>query len=340
MCALALLPQGGAAAGVTPRQEQRAGGALPEAGGEQRGPADLVGDELVDLALVEQHVGRAGRGPALVEGGVPAGAAVAVLPGFRREQVGVRKPQHDAVVRVQHLGVEAEALGQPGTERKCPGGVHLRAERGVHHHAPVAQLVAEALDQDGAVVRHVAGGLALLGQVGQHIVHGPGVQPRAGQPFPGGGLGESADLAQERAQRAPQLQRAAELVALPERQPAGNAGGRGDQDAVPGDVLDAPGGRAQREHVAHARLVDHLLVQLADPPAPLPRVRAGQEHPEQAAVGDRAARGDGQTLRAGAAGEGAGHPVPDQPGAQLGERVGGIAAGQHVEHGVVGGLRQ
>jgi hypothetical protein len=32
-----------------------------------------------------------------------------------------------------------------------------------------------------------------------------------------------------------------------------------------GDVLDAPGRRAEEEHITDARLVDHLLVELANP---------------------------------------------------------------------------
>ena len=61
-----------------------------------------------------------------------------------------------------------------------------------------------------------------------------------------------------------------------------------------GDVLDPPARGAEDEHVADARLVDHLLVQLADPGTAL----AGEEHAEQAAVGNRPAGGDGQPLRA------------------------------------------
>ena len=63
-----------------------------------------------------------------------------------------------------------------------------------------------------------------------------------------------------------------------------------DHDPLEGDVLDAPRGRAEQERLARPALVDHLLVELADPGA------VGQEHAEQAAVGDGAAAGDGQPL--------------------------------------------
>ena len=121
--------------------------------------------------------------------------------------------------------------------------------------------------------------------------------PAAEQPLPGRPPAQRADLAQERAQRPAQLQRAAELVALPERQPARHPGRGRDQDAVAGDVLDPPGGRAQGEDVADPGLVDHLLVQLADPAAALLGVGSRQEDPEQAAVRDGAAGGDGEPLR-------------------------------------------
>ena len=70
--ALALLPQRGALAGAAPGQQQRARGALPEPGGEQRGAAHLVGDDLSDLALVEGDVAGADRGLLAVERRVEA----------------------------------------------------------------------------------------------------------------------------------------------------------------------------------------------------------------------------------------------------------------------------
>ena len=63
-------------------------------------------------------------------------------------------------------------------------------------------------------------------------------------------------------------------------------------------------------------------------PGPL----AGDEHAEQAPVGNGAARGDRQPLGAAASGEGVGGTIPHQPRPQLGERLGRVAAGQHVEH--------
>ena len=74
------------------------------------------------------------------------------------------------------------------------------------------------------------------------------------------------------------------------------------------------------------RLVDHLLVELADPAA------VGQVDAVEAAVGDRAGVGDDQRARAFAAVDGAVGAVPDDPRAELGEAVRRIAAVEHVEH--------
>ena len=116
----------------------------------------------------------------------------------------------------------------------------------------------------------------------------------------------------------------------------GCPGRRGDQHPVVGDVLDPPRRRAQGEDVADPGLVDHLLVELTDPGLLL----ADQEDAEQPAVGDRPAAGDGQPLRPGSGGQLAGDAVPDDAGPELGEGVVGVAAREHVEHRVVGALRQ
>lgn len=353
--ALALLPQRGAFAGAAARQQQGAGRALAEPGREQRRAADLVGDDPADLALLERHVRRAdGRLFAVVRESrqrcrvldrtvrrvlrqILCGVEVQEV---QAHQVGIRQPEHDAVVGMHHLRVHAVPLGEAGTQRQRPRRVHLRAERGMDHDPPVTQLVTEPLDEDGPVVRHMAAGAALFVDVRQGVVGGPGVEAGGEQSRAGVLLRQSADLAEERTQSAPQLQRAAQLVALPERQPAGNAGGGRDQDPVTGDVLDPPGRGAEREDVADPRLVHHLLVELTDPAAALLGVGAREEDPEEPPVGDRPPGGDGEPLCAGAAGDRAGHPVPHHAGAQLGEGVGGVAAGEHVQHGGERGLGQ
>ena len=312
---LPLLPQRRATAGVAAGEQQRTRGALAEAGGEQRGPADLAGDQVVDLLGLEDD--ELARG---------------------RVGVGLGDPDHDPVVGGHRLAVDPEPLAQPRVDRQRPGRVHRDAVRRVDDQPPVAELVAEPLDQQGAVAGEHVGGLDLLGEVADQVGRGPLVEAVLAGARGGLRLREGSELAGEASDRGTELGRAAEGVALPERQPARHARRRRDQDPVMGDVLDPPARGAEREHVADPGLVDHLLVELADPsPRPL---ASDEEDAEQAAVGDGAAAGDGQPLRAGAAGERAGDAVPDDAGAQLGELVGGIAAGQQVEGRLEGAARE
>ena len=132
-------------------------------------------------------------------------------------------------------------------------------------------------------------------------------------------------LARELADRPAELDRAADPVTAPERNRARNAGGRSDDHAVAGDVLDPPGAGAEQEDLARPGLVDHLLVELADPPA------VGEVDAVEAAVGDRPCVGDGELACSLATAQGAGGPVPDEPRPQLGEALGRIAAVEHVE---------
>lgn len=94
----------------------------------------------------------------------------------------------------------------------------------MHDQPPVAELVAEPLDDHRAVVRDVAGGLPLLVEVGDEVGGGPGVQARRGDAFLCLLLWKARQLAGERAERAAQLGGTAEGVAVPERQLAGLAG--------------------------------------------------------------------------------------------------------------------
>ncbi len=273
--ALTLLPQRRAPAGVATREQQRPGRALAEPRGEQRRAADLGGDDLLELVGLE--------GDQL---------------GARRVLVGLRDPQHDAVVGGHRLGVDAVALAQAGVDRQGPGRVHRRAVRRVHHQAPVAELVTEALDHELLVVRDDLGGLLLLLDQRDQVARGPLVEAGgrgARDRLLGGHRGH---LAGERADRRSQLGRASQRVAGPERQPPRLTGRRGDEHPVVGDVLDAPAGGAQREDVAHPRLVDHLLVELTDARLPSRGARGGrgadEEDPEQAAVGNRPTAGHRQ----------------------------------------------
>ena len=83
--------------------------------------------------------------------------------------------------------------------------------------------------------------------------------------------------------------------------------------------------RAEHEHLAAPALVDHLLVELAHAAA------VDREHAEQPSVRDRPAGGDREPPGALASAERVRAPVPDDPRPELGELVGGVAAGEQVE---------
>ena len=74
------------------------------------------------------------------------------------------------------------------------------------------------------------------------------------------------------------------------------------------DGLDPPGRIAQHERLADSPLVDELLVELAQPRAPLAQI-----HRELAGVGDRPAADQGKLGRAGQRGQPVVNPVPGDP---------------------------
>ena len=234
--ALPLLPERGAGAGIAARQEQGAGSALAEAGREQGRAAHLAGDELVELVGLEHEE-----------------------LGARRLATGVGQASDDAVVGGDHRAVDAEPFEDAGAHRERPWGMDPPPVGREQHHAPVAELVVEAFDDQRAVGGDDAGGLALLEQERGEVGAGPRVEVAELLPV------EVAPdvVADGRAE----LVRTPDGVALPERQPGRLAERGRDDDPVVGDLLDAPAGGAEREDVVDARLVDHLLVQLADPPA-------------------------------------------------------------------------
>ena len=290
-------------------QEQRARRRLAELGREQRRRAELPQHQRLDLVGVGQHQPRVGR------------------------LVGVGEADDEAVVVPHRLGVDAALLAHGGEDRHRPRRHHPSAERRQQADAPVAQLVAAAFDDDGPVVGDVADGGLLIGQVLQQVLGRLAVEVvlllEAGQRR-GGRL--RLQRAHQRADGAAELERPAGLLALPERHLARLARRRRDDDLVVGDVLDAPGRGAEQEGLADGALEDHLFVELAD--AGGAGRRAGQEHAVEAAIGDGAAVGDRDALGAFARDHRVADAIPGDARPQLGELVGGVAAGQHVEHAV------
>ena len=174
-----------------------------------------------------------------------------------------------------------------------------------------------------AVRRHDARGRLLLAQEVDQVARGEPVEVVVGleplRALVDRPAAEGADLA-------PELLGTADAVAAPERHGARRARRGRDGHAVAADVLDPPGGGAEQERLARARLVDHLLVELADAPP------VGQDDGEQAAVGDRAGVGHGELARAAPGPDRPGDAIPDDARAQLAELLRRVAPVEHVEH--------
>src|SRR3954470_21096668 len=151
---------------------------------------------------------------------------------------------------------------------------------------------------------------ALLGEVGERVAGRPLVHADLGQPRDGCLRLQSLQVAHKGAQGTAELDRPAGCVTVPEGQLPRNAGRRGDEHAVVRDVVDAPARAAESEHVADARLVDHLLVELTDPRRALARVSTREEDAEKSAVGNRAAARDSEPLGTGTGRELPGDAVP------------------------------
>ena len=196
------------------------------------------------------------------------------------------------------------------------------------HKPPVADLVAEALDDDRAVRRHDAGRVALLAEEDHQVAGGALVEEElVPQPLERLLLRHGDQLARRLADRRAELVRPADALALPERHRARHARRRGDEHPVARDLLDPPGRRAEQEGLAGAGLVDHLLVELADSSAAVDEMDAVEP-----AVGDRPGVRDGEAAHALAPADDPARAVPDDARPQLGELVRRVAAGEHVEH--------
>lgn len=198
-------------------------------------------------------------------------------------------------------------------------------------HPPVTQLVAEAFHHQRGVGGNGARGLFLLVEQTPQVVHREVVESNCGAPFVEGGAVHPGQLAGEGSHCGAELGGPAHRVAAPERQPGGFSGRGDDQHPVVGDLGDPPAGGAQGDDVAGPGLVDHLFVEFAHPRGLFGVCAGGQVDGEQAAVGDGAAGGDGEALRAGPGGDGTGVAVIDHPRPELGEIGGRVLARQQIQ---------
>ena len=122
-----LLPQWCSLAGAAARDQECPGSVLPEACTEERGLPYLADDQLLDLVRPDQQVRKA------------------------RRRVRLGQVDGDPVVRPDRLGFEPERVAETRGQRHPPRRMHAAAERSQDADAPVADLVAEALDDDRAV---------------------------------------------------------------------------------------------------------------------------------------------------------------------------------------------
>ena len=84
--------------------------------------------------------------------------------------------QDDPVVGGDRVGLEVEALTDPRGEGERPGGVDATAVGGEDADPPVADLVAEALDDDRALGGQDARGELLLAEVVEQVAGGARVE--------------------------------------------------------------------------------------------------------------------------------------------------------------------
>ena len=316
-CPLALLPERRAGPRPAARQKQGSARVLAEPRGEQGRPPDRRDDEVLDRLRIREE-----------------GLLDPV-------EVALGQADRDPVVGPDGRDLLAQPLAQARLDRERPRGVDPPAERREQDQPPIAELVPETLDHDPAVGREGARSLPLVLQVRHEVVGRERVevmpipQPRDHRLPSGRAAGKVAlDIADERAQRAAELDRPSDRVALPERQLARLAGRGRDDHPLRRDLQHPPAAGPEDDHVAvhpGAQLVDHLLVELAHPAARRPGL-ARDEDREEAAVRDRPARGDGDDPGVAPALHGVGHAVPHDPWLELGEFVRRIRPGQHREH--------
>src|SRR6266487_3902375 len=84
--------------------------------------------------------------------------------------------ERDAVIRPDRVYLQAQRLAQARGERERPRCVHARAERRQDAETPVADLVAEALDDDGAIGGNGTGRCGLFVQEPQQVARGTVVE--------------------------------------------------------------------------------------------------------------------------------------------------------------------
>ncbi len=248
--ALPLLPERRAAAGVVARQQQGARRRLAETRREQRRAADLEGDQLLRARPARTGTGRRPAARRRSRAAAPRSRRRPPSPSRRRRAARGCAPRPRApTARAPgcRTGSAARAASRPARRGSAPPPASCRSER--------CPWPASARARTASGCRPPTGR----------------ARPRRSRSS--SAASPAAQLAGERSDRLAELGGPPEPVALPERHaPRLPERGR-DEHAIRGDLLDAPRGRPEREHVADPRLVDHLLVELADAAGAVRRCR-------------------------------------------------------------------
>ena len=134
--------------------------------------------------------------------------------------------------------------------RQRPRGVDAPAERREDAEAPVADLVAEALDDDRAVARQDARGVLLLAQVVEEVLRRERRRGRSSRTSVAASCSTAQRLNAPIA--SPSSRGRPTRVAAPERHGARRARGGRDDDPVAADLLDPPRRRAEQERLPGA----------------------------------------------------------------------------------------
>ena len=150
--------------------------------------------------------------------------------------VGVGEVDDDPVVGPDRIRLEPSSARIFAPNREPPGGMHASAERREDAETPVADLVAEALDDQCLIGGHDAGRGLLLAQVGDEVLGGEPIEVvLAGELL--------ALLATASRENSPIARPSSAGRPTPRRARTDRPGdpGRGDDDdAVAGDLLDPP----------------------------------------------------------------------------------------------------
>src|ERR1700729_142023 len=141
--------------------------------------------------------------------------------------------------------------------------MHAAAVGREHTKAPVADLVAKALQHNRAVARQHLRSRLLLAQIIEQI----GGRALVEVVIAHEQIGVLVDRpARERADRLAQLLGTTDAIALPKRHRARHPGSGGYDHAIAADLLDPPRRSAEQKDLPWPGLIDHLLVELAYAP--------------------------------------------------------------------------